>query len=181
MAKATPTGQCSICFKKPGTFICGGCLQNFCHNDLTKHVQNLGKELDGIENDHDEFRQILNDQKNDSTKRSLIQEIDKWEEDSINNIKQTAEECRQELINYTNKFIIKIENKLDDLAKELKQTREEHEFNEIHLNRFKQNLNKLKQELDKPSSVSIQQESSKFINKIFVISPCDKGNKILFT
>jgi archaellum component FlaC len=180
MATATTKERCSICGKETSTFNCGGCSQHFCRNDLKKHLQKFSENLDKIENEYDQFRQKLNDQKDDLKKRPLIQEVDKWETDSINNIKQTAEHCRQRLIDYTNKSIIEIENKLNDIAKNLKEIRQENEFNEIDLNRFKQNLNKLKQELDKPSSVSIQQESSKFINKIFVISPCDKGNKILF-
>jgi len=177
---AAPKAQCSVCCRETSAFICGGCTQYFCRQDLTEHIQKLSRELEEIENDHDEFRQTLNDQKGDSKKRSLIQEIDKWEEDSINKIKQTAEQCRQELIDCTNKFIIKIENKLNDLAGRLKEVRKENEFNEIDLYRFQENLNKLKEELVEPSNVSIQQELSGFIKKIFVILPFDKGNKILF-
>jgi hypothetical protein len=40
------------------------------------------------------------------------------------------------------------------------------------LNELKKQLNKLKEELDNPPNVSIQQQSSSFINKIaVVISP----------
>jgi hypothetical protein len=176
MATATPKAQCSICGKETSTFNCGGCLQHFCRNDLIIHLQKLSEDLDKIENEHDQFRQKLNDQKEDLKKRPLIEEVDQWEEDSINKIKQTAEQCRQRLINYTNKFIIEIENKLNDLAGKIKQTRHDNEFNEIDLDQIKEKLNKLKEELDKPSNVSIEQESSSFINKILVIIPFGKCN-----
>jgi chromosome segregation ATPase len=105
----------------------------------------------------------------------LIQKVDKWEGESINKIKQTAQQCRKRLINYTNKFLIEIENKLNGVARELKRIRQENEFNEMDLDQLKEKLTKLKEELDRPPNVSIEQESSTFINKIFVIIPFDKG------
>jgi outer membrane murein-binding lipoprotein Lpp len=178
MAAANAKIQCFSCCKETRTFICAGCSQHFCRDDLTKHLQKLREDLDKIENEHDQFRQKFNDQKEDPKKHLLIQKVDQWEKDSIKKIKQTAEECRKRLINYTNIFIIEIEKKLNDLAKEIIQIRQENQFNEIDLDQFKEKLNKLKEELDKPSNVSIEQQSSAFIKKIFVIPPIDKGNTI---
>ena len=78
--------QCSTCEKKT-TFHCTGCSKNLCLNCLTKHVETLSTQLDEIEYGHDQFRQKLNDQKDDPNKHSLIQQINKWEKDSINKIK----------------------------------------------------------------------------------------------
>ena len=47
-----------------------------------------------------------------------------------------------------------------------------------NLNTLKEKLNKLKEELDKPPYVSMQQESTSFINKISIIVPIDEGNNI---
>ncbi len=160
------------------TFMCRGCLKDFCFDHLTEHRQTLKTQFHQIENDYNQFRQTLIDQKNDSNKRSLIQQINKWEEESRNKIKQIADQCRQKLINYTNKFIIKIENKLDNTIKLQTSIREKNEFSEIHLEELKQKLNKLKEELDKPTNISIQQESTSFINQISVILPFDEGNYI---
>jgi len=178
MATATTETQCSICGKETITFNCKGCSQQFCQNDLTKYLEKFTEDLNKIENDYDQFRQIFNEKKDDQEKYSLINEINKWEEDSINKIKQTAEECKNILNNYTNKIFIKIENKLNDIDKKVKEIRQGNEFNEIDLNEFKEKLNKLKEELDKPSNVSIEQQSSSFINKIFVVIAIDKGNNI---
>jgi len=177
---ATPTAktECFSCRKETRTFKCEGCSQNFCLNCLTIHVQTLSKQLDEIEHDHDQFREKFNDQKDDPEKHPLIQQIDKWEKDSINKIEQAAHECKQKLINYINNHFIEIENKLNDTAKEIIRIRQQNEFNEIDLNQFKENLNKLKEELDKPSNVSIEEHSSTFIKKIFVIISFDKGNNI---
>lgn len=139
-------------------------------------MQELKKGLNLIETDHDQFRQKLNDQKKDSKKRTLIQQVDQWEEESINKIKQTAQHCRQRLINYTNKFLNATEIKLNDIAKQIKQINQENLFNEIDLEELREKLKVLKEELDQPPNVSIQQQSSTYINKIYASLPLDKGN-----
>ena len=47
------------------------------------------------------FRQTLTEQTTNPQKHSLIQQIDKWEQDSINKIQQTAEEARQLVFKHT--------------------------------------------------------------------------------
>ncbi len=89
---------------------------------------------------------------------SWIQKIDQWEKDSIEKIQQTAEECRNRLINYTNKVCMEFENHLVTEFKRI------HEENEIDLNKF----NKLKQKFDQLTKISIEEQSTLFINKIFV-------------
>jgi chromosome segregation ATPase len=180
MATANVTTQCISCKKVTRRFNCGGCSQKFCFDCLTKHLQELKKDLNVIENDHDQFRQIFNDHKKDTKERSLIQQVDQWEEDSINKIKQTAQQCRQTVINYKNIFIINIENKLNEITKQIKQFTQENQFNEIDLEELKEKLRILKEEIDKPPNISIQQQSSTFINRIFLILPFDKGNYIRF-
>jgi hypothetical protein len=178
MATSNIKTYCSICDEETSTFICRGCLKDFCFDHLTEHREILRTQFHKIENDYNQFRQTLIDQKNDRKIRLLIQEINEWEEKSKNKIEKIANQCRQRLINYTNKFIIKIENKLDNTIKQQTLIRGKNEFNEIHLEELKQKLNKLKEELDKSLNVSIQQESTSFINKISIIIQFDEGNYI---
>jgi hypothetical protein len=51
----------------------------------------------------------------------------------------------------------------------LKQIRQENDFNEINLQQLKQNLTELIEELDKPSNISIRNDSLLLINKISVL------------
>ena len=178
MATATAKAQCSLCKKESSTFNCDGCLQKFCWTDLNKHRQSLGEQLDQIETDHDQFRQKLIDKKTNVKKHPSMQQIDQWEIDSIQIIKQIAEQCRQKLINYINKFHNKLENQLNNVAKQIKDIREENEFNEIDLNHLKQKLTKLDEETNRLLSISTKQESTSFINKIFLNITFNKGNFI---
>jgi len=169
MAATTGKTRCIMCEKEKATSKCSGCLEDFCFNHLVEHRQQLGKRLDELENKRNLFRQTLTEQTTNPQKRSLIQQINKWEEDSMKEIRETAEEARGLLLKYTTEHIDKIEVKLTKLTEELKQIREENNFNEIDVNELKEKLKQLENELNKPSTISIQEDSSSLINKISVI------------
>jgi predicted nuclease with TOPRIM domain len=176
MTATTAKICCTICRKEKITYKCEGCLKNFCFDDLTSHRQLLIKQLDNVEYQRNIFRQILFEQSNHLEKHSLIQQIDRWEKDSIIKIQQTANEAKQLLLKHTSEHINQIEMKLSKLTEELKQIREENDVNEIHLYRFKQKLKELEEQLHKPSNISIQQEDSfGFVNKIIVLISSSKS------
>ncbi|CAM4769307.1 unnamed protein product [Rotaria magnacalcarata] len=73
-------------------------------------------------------------------------QINEWEEDSLQKIKQTAQECRQVLIEYENNQLIAVETQLSQLTEQLKAMRKENEFNEIDLDRLKAKFTVLTQQ-----------------------------------
>ena len=156
--------QCFTCNKETSTYYCRGCSKDFCFDHLTEHHQSFNQHFDGIENDRDQFQQRLVEYKKDSTKQLLLEEINKWEEDSINKIKQTAETCRQILLEHINDFITEMENKLITLTDQLINIRKENEFDEINLYQLKTKLTK---GFDRSPIVSTEQNLASFINKIF--------------
>ena len=89
MATTNGKTRCVICDKEKATLRCGGCLQEFCYKHLGDHRQNLNKQLDEIEVNRDLLRQTINEQTANPKINSLIEQIDKWEEDSIRKIQQT--------------------------------------------------------------------------------------------
>jgi hypothetical protein len=168
MATAYVKTQCLHCKEERSTFLCRGCSKDFCFKHLTEHRQLLNTQLHYIQNDYNQFRQLIIDLKNNPQEHPLIKQIDQWEKDSIDKIKQRAKECREELINYTNKIIDRIEIKLDNPNEQLRPNEEKNDFNEIDLNRFKEKLEKFKKELNQPKNVSIEQQSKSFIKEIFI-------------
>jgi chromosome segregation ATPase len=169
MATVTGKTRCLICQKEKTTSKCSGCLEDFCFNHLVEHRQQLGKQFDELDYERNIFRQTLTEQITNPQKHSLMQQINQWEKDSINKIQQTAEEGRQILLKHTGEHFNEIEIKLTKLTEELKEIREENDFNEVDLNKFKQKLKELEEQLNKPSNISIRQDSSLFINKISVL------------
>jgi predicted transcriptional regulator len=99
----------------------------------------------------------------------LIQQITQWENDSVNEIRRRAKEFRETLKEYTDISISETEKKLNDIAEEIRKTREDNQLNEIHLDELKEKLQKLAKELDQPSNISIEQKSAPFIKNFSLI------------
>jgi chromosome segregation ATPase len=182
MAAGTGKSRCSICGKEKRAVRCEGCLQLFCYDHLTDHRQELTKQLDLIEVNRDLFRQALNEQRNHPQLHSSFKQIDQWEEDSIDIIQQTANDCRQILIQQTTKNIHQIEIHLSKLSDHLRKIRQENDFNEIDLNQLEEKLKQLAEKLDKLSNFSIQQDSKPLIQNIsVVVSPSKLVSYIALT
>lgn len=98
---------------------------------------------------------------------SLIQQINQWETDSIEKIKQTAEETRQTLLKHTKNSIDEIEIQLENLTQQLRQSRQENNFTEISLHQWNQQLKELQQQLINPVKINIGYHSTSFIHKIY--------------
>ena len=166
---------CFTCNKEKITYFCQGCLNRFCLNHLNTHRQNLHQELDQIQTDHDQLRQNLNEEKSNPDDHGLIKQIDQWEQNSIEKIKQTAQQCRLKWTNYSDEYLDIMEKKINDFAQQIKQMNAEDEFNEIDLNHLKEKLEKLEGELHRPNNVSIKEQSSSFIAEISLLLPLHKG------
>ncbi|CAF1374840.1 unnamed protein product [Adineta steineri] len=160
---------CFICNEEKITYPCKGCLKEFCLMDLTEHRQILNNELHLIINEYNEFKQTMDEQKQNPQNDSLIKQIDQWEIKSIEIIQQKAQEYREIIIESSQTCINDIEMKLNDLSEQIKQFQKENEFNEINLNYLRNQLMKIAQELNNPSKISIQQDSQSLINDISVI------------
>ena len=168
MAAAIGKTQCVSCGKEKIAYKCEGCSQTFCVNHLADHHRELGLRLDDVEHQRNVFRQKLTELTNDPQMQMLMQEIDQWEINSIALIQQTAEEARRILANHAAENIRKIEDKLVRLTEELKITRDENDFNELHINQFKEKLQELEEQLKKPSNISIRHDPSSFIGRISI-------------
>ena len=168
MAAAATKTRCNVCGKDRATFRCAGCLKEFCHKHLGDHRQELNQQLDEIEVNRDLFRQSLTEQVEKPNNHRMIQQIARWERDSIRKIQQTAEEARKIVKVHVNTDIHQLETKLAKLTDQLRESRDEDDFNEINLRKFQEELERLSDQLVKPSNISIREDSTPFISKILV-------------
>ncbi|CAF1557116.1 unnamed protein product [Adineta steineri] len=166
---------CFKCNKNKITYPCEGCSQYFCLMDLTEHRQILNDELNHIINDYDQFKTRFNEQKPNSDDLSLINQINQWEINSIEKIKQKAKDCMEIVIECSQTFLNDIEREFNDLNEQIQK---ENEFNEINLEYLRNQLMKMTQELNHPSSISIQQNLQPFINDISIILSKNKKKNI---
>ena len=172
MATAAVKNVCTICNRKASAK-CEGCSQTFCYNHLNGHRQELNQQFDELEITRDLLRQAITEQTAQPQNHSLFQQIDKWEHDSINKIRQAADEARQLILTRTTGHVTQIETKLAKLTDQLRQSREEHDFVETDLNHWKDELTRLTNELDKPPNFAIRQDTTALVTKILVDVPSE--------
>jgi len=168
MATTTSKSRCATCGKENAILKCGGCSQDFCYNHFGNHRQQLNSQLEEVEINRDLFRQTLSEQTSNPQKHLLIQQIDRWERDSISQIQQTAEEARQIIFQHTTGHMKQVEVKLDQLTSELRKSREENDFVETDLRAWIERLTQLTNELNRPSNISLRYDSKPFVSKIYV-------------
>ncbi|CAF0826672.1 unnamed protein product [Adineta steineri] len=170
MAMANNKRQCFTCNKEKITYSCKGCSKEFCLTHLPEHQLILNGELNYITNEYNEFKQKINEQKQNPQNDFLIKEIDQWERNSIEIIQQKAEDCRKIAMEYLPTIFNDIENNFNDLNQQIKEIHQENEFNEINLNYLRNQLMKITEELNNPLKISIKENSQSFINEISIIS-----------
>jgi hypothetical protein len=168
---ATPTGRarCVKCEKERIAYKCEGCLEYFCLIHLPEHHQILGKELEEIENKRNLFREILIQQKTNTEKHLLIEQIHQWKHQSIHRIETTAREAERLVFKSLHEQIGQTEIQLKNFTEQLQTIREDDDFNEIVLSQLREKLKELEEQLNKPSNISIQEDSSSFIKQISVV------------
>ncbi|CAF1041813.1 unnamed protein product [Adineta steineri] len=161
---------CFICNEEKITYNCRGCSKEFCLMDLNAHRQILTSELHGITNQYNEFKQTINEQKQNPRNHLSINHIDQWEIESIEKIQQKAQEYREIVIKSSQTCIDDIEMKFKDLNEQIKQMQKQNEFNEIDLNYLRSKLMKITEELNNPFKICIKEDLQSFIDAIPIIS-----------
>lgn len=167
MATVAGRSRCVKCEKDRATSKCGGCLQDFCNKDWKYHRNELSKQLDDIGSRHNCLQQTLNEQPVDPPQRNeLMQRINQWECDSIKTIQQTAEEARKNVSKHFTEVPTDIKRKLDTLAEQVNQCKEEDDFCETDLQHWKEELAVLGKHLTKLLNIDIQQDARPLIYSI---------------
>jgi hypothetical protein len=113
--------------------------------------------------EHDLLQQELN---RSSNEHSLLQQINKWEKDSIIKIQVAAEAVRVDLREMIEKSKKQLSKACYEIAVSLRSSREADDFSEKDLNRWMQQLNELKLETTSPSSVQLIEDERSVIHLI---------------
>lgn len=131
------SNSCSICANKAlGVFKCQGCSNVFCRKHASEHRDHLNQQLETIFNEHNQLQQMINEQ-NSPVNHPLVMDIQRWEENSIRKIRQTAEELRQQI------------ERSFQMQRGKRRKKRKHFFNDRHLENVSTTLKNLSQRLTK--------------------------------
>lgn len=148
----------SQCCSNQTVFHCNGCRTSFCFSHGDEHRRSLNEQLDWLSVEHDDFitklnRKTIEIEKNDS----YCSIIDRWEKDSIEQIRRTADEARRNLNEAKVRHVEQIKEKVSLLTKKLDDIyRHEQKFDEKTLELDARKLKNLKHDLEHFSSFSVR-------------------------
>lgn len=99
-----------------------------------------------------------------------MKQIDEWERQSIDNIRQAAAYARTQLLYIIEKRWSDNKKTLGLLTQQINKACEDDEFVETDINRWKKTLEELKKEMNTPETLTIQQDNkaNALISKIFI-------------
>ncbi|CAF3733603.1 unnamed protein product [Rotaria socialis] len=161
---------CSKCNKAAGILNCYGCGKDFCYRHVAEHRQELTREMENLTTKHDEFQQTIAEQEKQPNSHPLIQNISQWEQESINKIRQAAENARNALLATlaTHRTIVKED--LTRLIGELSKARNEDDYVETDLKEWTEKLNNLQKDLNAAQAIDFGKSENEnvLISKIFI-------------
>jgi hypothetical protein len=171
-------GKESDC-KQAGVTNCEGCSQIFCNKNFNDHRCSLDEEMNVIFSEYNHFKNTIIQESINSNIQPLIQEIDDWGKESMKKIQQKATELRLELVQLKTTHIESLSAKLQSLAEEIKKGREQDDFLETDLCRWKKRLDDLKSNFTSASNIIINQhENILFVHNISVSFLSTNNNEL---
>ena len=139
--------HCSTCEKGAGSFSCDGCGQSFCLKHVAEHRQELIRQMDLIEQEHDILHEELFNQAKKQDEHEIFHRIDRWEKESIEKIQQTADKSRRTLKQILESVADYGQKSLNKVLVKLRRARESDDFFENDLDRWMQYINRLRAEV----------------------------------
>ncbi|CAF2848296.1 unnamed protein product [Rotaria sp. Silwood2] len=155
MATGRAKKPCIKCDKGAGIIICGGCQEWFCDKHFPQHRQELGEKMDHIGQQHDFLHKQLTE---NNVTHPLHLRINEWENASIKKIQEVAKKARSDLQRYLNETKTELRESLGKVKNELASSRELNDYTELELREWTDQLNKLRQLLEKPSTIDIVED-----------------------
>lgn len=152
MASARP---CAKCKTGGGIATCDGCQRSFCTIHFASHRQELSLELDNIGQNYDLLRRDLSEE---TREHPLLARVNAWEQDSLNQIKKTAEIARADLQKLLDQTRIDLEPLITKMTEEIKKSRDSNDFTENEFKKWNEQLNELRQALKSSFNISIEND-----------------------
>ena len=135
--------------------LCGGCQQWFCLGHFGEHRENLRGQMDDLTCEHDQLHEYFIDHENIRI-HPLMTFVDQWEMKIVEKIRQITNEVRQRLGIFLHRLKENMEKSLRSIAEQLRLSQQINGYTEMDLNKWRNQLEELKDKFDKPSMVEIE-------------------------
>jgi septal ring factor EnvC (AmiA/AmiB activator) len=157
-----------MCNKELGPMHCTGCDEYFCWKDFKTHREGMFTEMDKIVEERNRLQdEITNGIEHNDQQNLLIEQIDKWQKDIIEKVKQVAAQARQQASELLNAKRVKINTEFKSFSQELADLKESENYVEHDLTRLNQMISQFKKDLrqsTQPTTIVLHTEQSDEIN-----------------
>ncbi|CAF1170532.1 unnamed protein product [Didymodactylos carnosus] len=145
--------KCDICQERQATLSCTGCQQIFCKQDMTQHRQQLSLELDLVMREHNDLdKRIKHKMTGDqSGHRQLLDQINDWEKAALVEIKDTAQQAREQV----HLLLDQPAHHLKQIADDIESRMKEEDYVETEIEYWSNQVKKLSKEIEMSDSTSI--------------------------
>ena len=169
------THSCATCGKEAGVFTCRGCSQNFCLPHTNDHRRALETRMQEIILTHNRLKQAITEQTTEQFHPSLMQQIEQWEQQSIDKIQQVANDIRQQLLSIVRDRTDNLKEKVVQLSQQLNKAQHDGEFFENDLQQWSDKLDKFRQQFIRQQRIKIHYDKNSvpFISKISIYDLSD--------
>jgi hypothetical protein len=161
---------CSTCEKSLAILMCLGCEKDFCYRHVAEHRQELNKQMDEIATNHDQLQQTIANQEAEPNCHPLMKRIDEWEQQSIDKIRQAAEDARKQLLIILGTHRTQVTKDLASFTTELSTVRKEGDYVETDLTKWTEKLENLKADLTAADTIGFASDNDEIslIPKYFI-------------
>ncbi|CAF1636165.1 unnamed protein product [Adineta ricciae] len=146
--------------KQAGVAHCEGCLQTFCIRHFNDHRRSLDAELSDLSSDYNDFKTTLDLEAANPFVEIRLQEINKWEMESILTIQKKANDLRETLSHMKDVHIESLSTKFQSLVRQIEDSKGKDDFVEMDIQRWRKRLNDLKSNLISPTTIILAQHLS---------------------
>lgn len=126
------------------------------------------QELNSSENLSNGHYEPMPDQKMSAKRHAMIQQVDDWERNAMNNIRQTADEARRIIMKHITYEFGHIGEKLSSLGDQIRRSSEEGEVMSKNVSQWQDELSQLTKQLIIPPTIEVKEISTPLVTKIVV-------------
>ncbi|CAF0767853.1 unnamed protein product [Adineta steineri] len=145
----TTSKSCSICGTIAGTCICTGCQSLFCQRHFDDHRRQMTIELERLMHSYHQLG--MRTQETIQTERvesALFHEIDQWQNTTMDKVYEVAEHAREQVLQIMRRKKTELIEEIKSIDKEIQIRQSVGDYVEYDLERLKNIINKLQQDLD---------------------------------
>ncbi|CAF5181241.1 unnamed protein product [Rotaria magnacalcarata] len=163
-----------------GVRICTGCNGHFCQRDFLIHRQILAKEFENIKSQGNQLiEQITKSNQSNKVQQSLVSEIQKWHDTTVDKTRRAAIKVRDEVNTMIQQNIVNIKKGLTELDQELIESFSSDRIMEENIEQLREKIRRLRSDFEKSSdlaSIVVNVEPSTRIDWNHVIHVEDKSS-----